>query len=92
MSRSVAARTPFVAREEQVSVLLAAVDRAAAGEPGLVLLGADAGVGKTRLLTHTGRLARERTASTWAGSACPTCRSRTRCTSWSRTAARRRRR
>ena len=48
MSRSVG-RAPFVARDDEVTTLLAAVARAAAGEPGLVLLGADAGVGKTRL-------------------------------------------
>lgn len=54
MTRSTA---PFVARGEQVATLLAAVRRAASGEPGLVLLGADAGVGKTRLLGHTAQLA-----------------------------------
>lgn len=45
-----AARVPFIAREAELAALRAAVARAAAGEPGLVLLGADAGVGKTRLL------------------------------------------
>jgi len=49
--------TPFVARTEQVARLTEALDRARGGAPSLVLLGADAGVGKTRLLRHVGRLA-----------------------------------
>lgn len=44
--------TPFVAREEQVAALAEALDRARAGTPGAVLVAADAGVGKTRLLRH----------------------------------------
>ncbi|WP_246260581.1 helix-turn-helix transcriptional regulator [Cellulomonas taurus] len=51
-----AARMPFIAREAEIASLLAAVGRAADGEPGLVLLGADAGVGKTRLLDQVSRL------------------------------------
>lgn len=54
--------TPFVARAAQTAQLLAAVDRAAAASPTVVLLGADAGVGKSRLLTHVGDLARRRGA------------------------------
>ena len=50
--------TPFVARERQLAVLRSALDRAAAGQPSAVLLGGDAGVGKTRLLSHLGDLAR----------------------------------
>lgn len=46
--------TPFVARTEQVARLAQALDRARTGAPTLVLLGADAGVGKTRLLRHVG--------------------------------------
>ncbi|KSW29401.1 helix-turn-helix transcriptional regulator [Cellulomonas sp. B6] len=48
--------TPFVARAEQVARLAEALDRARSGAPTLVLLGADAGVGKTRLLRHVGEV------------------------------------
>ncbi|NCT92173.1 AAA family ATPase [Cellulomonas sp. APG4] len=44
--------TAFVGRDEQLAALADAVARASAGTPGAVLLGADAGVGKTRLLTE----------------------------------------
>lgn len=49
--------TPFVARAAQVDQLRGAWSRAGAGDPTVVLLGADAGVGKTRLLRHVGGLA-----------------------------------
>ncbi len=49
--------TPFVARAQQVDQLVQALQRAGAGEPSTVLLGADAGVGKTRLLRHVAELA-----------------------------------
>ena len=52
--------TPFVARERPLAALRSALDRAAAGHPSAVLLGGDAGVGKTRLL---GRLSDLATAS-----------------------------
>ena len=44
--------TAFVARETEVARLAAALARAADGEPSLVLLGADAGIGKSRLISH----------------------------------------
>jgi len=50
-------RAPFVARAAELDALSAAVDRARRGEPGVVLVGADAGVGKTRLLTRAAELA-----------------------------------
>lgn len=50
-------RAPFVARAAELDALAAAVDRARRGEPGVVLVGADAGVGKTRLLTRAAELA-----------------------------------
>ena len=49
--------TPFVARAPQVDQLTLALRRADAGEPTAVLLAADAGVGKTRLLRHVAELA-----------------------------------
>ena len=49
--------TPFVARAQQVDQLTLALQRAGVGEPATVLIGADAGVGKTRLLRHVAELA-----------------------------------
>ncbi|GEL99800.1 helix-turn-helix transcriptional regulator [Cellulomonas terrae] len=49
--------TPFVARAQQVDQLTLALQRAGVGEPAAVLIGADAGVGKTRLLRHVSELA-----------------------------------
>ncbi|WP_448631183.1 ATP-binding protein [Cellulomonas soli] len=49
--------TPFVARTAQVDQLRGAWRRAATGEPTVVLVAADAGVGKTRLLRHVAELA-----------------------------------
>ncbi|WP_285821128.1 helix-turn-helix transcriptional regulator [Cellulosimicrobium sp. Marseille-Q4280] len=56
-------RAPFVARADELERLAAAVDRARRGEPGVVLVGADAGVGKTRLLTRATELAAEQGAT-----------------------------
>jgi DNA-binding CsgD family transcriptional regulator len=54
---------PLVSRQEQVSSLLLAVERASAGRPGLVLVGGDAGVGKTRLITHVAEAAQQKGAN-----------------------------
>ncbi|MEN0130301.1 MAG: AAA family ATPase [Brevundimonas sp.] len=43
---------PFVARADEVAILTEALDRAGSGMAGAVLLAADAGVGKTRLVQH----------------------------------------
>ena len=40
----------LIGRGDELAVLTAALDRALAGETGFVLLGGEAGVGKTRLL------------------------------------------
>src|SRR5690606_8977701 len=50
---------PLVSRQEQVTSLLLAVGRASAGRPGLTLVGGDAGVGKTRLISHVTQAARQ---------------------------------
>ena len=47
----------FVARKVEVGRLVAAIGRAAQGDPSLVLVGADAGVGKSRLLSHVAGIA-----------------------------------
>lgn len=54
---------PLVSRQEQVSSLLLAVGRASAGRPGFVLAGGDAGVGKTRLISHVAQAAEKAGAS-----------------------------
>ena len=60
-------RAPFVARADELDRLAAAVERARRGEPGVVLVGADAGVGKTRLLTRATELAaREGATVVWS--------------------------
>nr|BFF19527.1 helix-turn-helix transcriptional regulator [Promicromonospora thailandica] len=50
---------PLVSRQEQVASLLLAVGRASAGRPGLTLVGGDAGVGKTRLISHVAQAAEQ---------------------------------
>lgn len=55
MARSVT--TTFVARESQVAAALEALQDAGQGVPRIMLLGADAGVGKTRFLSHLAELA-----------------------------------
>lgn len=54
---------PLVSRQEQVTSLLLAVGRASAGRPGLTLVGGDAGVGKTRLISHVAQAAEQAGAS-----------------------------
>ena len=58
---------PLVARGAELARLTAAVERARTGSPGAVLVGGDAGVGKTRLLTELGRRARDAGATVLVG-------------------------
>jgi len=44
----------FIGRAEQLGALEAGLERAAAGEPGALLIGGEAGVGKTRLVSEFG--------------------------------------
>jgi len=55
---------PLISRQEQVTSLLQGVERASAGRPGLVLVGGDAGVGKTRLISHVSQEAERTGAAT----------------------------
>lgn len=55
-------RVPLIARQQPVAQFRRAFERAAAGEPGMVLVGGDAGVGKTRLVTHLAQTAEEQGA------------------------------
>jgi class 3 adenylate cyclase/tetratricopeptide (TPR) repeat protein len=50
----------FVGREEEMSVLEEALDRAEAGKGGVVAIAAEAGIGKSRLSYEFGRRCRER--------------------------------
>ncbi|MGC5018249.1 helix-turn-helix transcriptional regulator [Micromonospora sp. DT47] len=52
-----AASTVLVGRQGELGMLRAALDRARSGEPTTVLVGGEAGVGKTRLLEEFGTLA-----------------------------------
>ncbi|WP_425955716.1 helix-turn-helix transcriptional regulator [Xylanimonas sp. McL0601] len=53
---------PLIAREAEVATFRRALAAAAGGRPGVLLVGGDAGVGKTRLVTHLAQLA-ERTGA-----------------------------
>ncbi|WP_281251993.1 helix-turn-helix transcriptional regulator [Krasilnikoviella flava] len=50
---------PLIARQAEVTAFRGALEHAAEGEPGVLLLGGDAGVGKTRLVTHLADVARD---------------------------------
>lgn len=68
MERSAVSATsrPFVGRERELAELLAALDDAAAGRGGLVLVAGDLGVGKTRLCAEFTTAAERRDAiSAW---------------------------
>jgi predicted ATPase len=77
---------PFVGRIAELERLDAALGRAAGGEPAMVLLGGEAGVGKSRLVAEFTRRARassSRVLGGWCiqvgGRRCRTRPSRTRC-------------
>jgi AAA ATPase-like protein len=67
VSRIGSSDKPLVARGAELARLTAAVERARTGSPAAVLLGGDAGVGKTRLLTELGRQARDGGATVLVG-------------------------
>ena len=49
------AHSPFVGRDHELATILGAVDQAERGESRLLLIGGDAGIGKTRLIEEAGR-------------------------------------
>ncbi|HWG26403.1 helix-turn-helix transcriptional regulator [Actinospica sp.] len=49
------ADSPFVGRDQELATILGAVDRAEHGESSLLLIGGEAGIGKTRLIEEAGR-------------------------------------
>jgi len=57
----------FVGRVAERAALTEALERAAAGRPGIVLISGEAGVGKTRLLTEATKIADSVGATTVAG-------------------------
>ncbi len=57
----------FVGRTDDLDVLLRALDRAASGDPAMVVLGGEAGVGKSRLLEEFAERARAREALVLVG-------------------------
>jgi tetratricopeptide (TPR) repeat protein len=64
---AVAVSGGFIGRGKELARLLAALERAEQGQPGLVLVAGDAGVGKSRLLTELAAQARQRGAQALAG-------------------------
>src|SRR5262249_46597921 len=67
MRRSVVSPV-FVGRAAELAVLTGAIDDAVAGEPSVVLVSGEAGVGKTRLAEEAAGRAREAGARVLAGS------------------------
>lgn len=62
-----AERTPFVAREVERAELRAALDQMLLGQGGMILIGGEPGVGKTRLVRELQREARQRGCLTLSG-------------------------
>lgn len=67
MTVGFAARTPYVGREAETAELTALLERACRGQGSLVLLGGEAGVGKTRLTEEIGTAAAARGARVLVG-------------------------
>jgi predicted ATPase len=58
----------FVGRGAELDALIAALDSAVAGAPAVMLVGGEAGVGKTRLVEESAERARENGARVLTGS------------------------